>query len=264
MLCSNIFTGEDKEERKAREAEEKAEKRAEKERRKSGGAAAAVVPAATESHRDSESTRHEAVEDDSSDDSSIDEEPIASRQEAVAPVAVVPVAVVPATSGVRTSNEDQASLQTANIANKDVSTPISPTIGTAGTGPEIKLKTWLKSKLRRGSKSQKSVGSAQESESGFVGGAALTGASANNSNVSLGGRDSSVRDVATAKTEPDTTRGRSATRTDEPVSPLSDRDEEDEFQEARDNFDEDLAPPATFTASKEPSPARGGKFTEQI
>jgi hypothetical protein len=39
---------------------------------------------------------------------------------------------------------------------------------------------------------------------------------------------------------------------------------DDEFQEARDNFDEDLAPPPTFVAEKSSSPAREAKFTEQI
>lgn len=70
--------------------------------------------------------------------------------------------------------------------------------------------------------------------------------------------------------------GRTAHRKEEasPISSAEDErkdfeesakaDDEDEFQEARDNFDEDLAPPPTFPTAKSSSPARGAKFTEAI
>merc|ERR1711964_699918 len=69
--------------------------------------------------------------------------------------------------------------------------------------PRSKVKNWLKTKFsRRMSKGQKSPGLEKENSagSGFVGGAALTGASVNNSTASLGGKSSSVREVATAGT----------------------------------------------------------------
>ena len=68
--------------------------------------------------------------------------------------------------------------------------------------------------------------------------------------------------------------GRTARREEE-ISPMSPDGEEgkdieekqtddEEFQEARDNFDEDLAPPPTFPAEKSSSPARETKFKEDI
>lgn len=58
--------------------------------------------------------------------------------------------------------------------------------------------------------------------------------------------------------------GRSKTR-DSDVSALSTTGgETEEFQEARDEFDEDLAPPPTFVAGKSSSPARETKFVEAI
>lgn len=171
---------------------------------------------------------------------------------------------------IRTSMEDQASLrmqENANAANPDQSTPMSPTSPGGG-----KVKNWLKTKFsRRMSKSQKSPGPAAEkekdAEKGFVGGAALTGATGNNSTTSLG-RQREVS-LERAMQENAESRGRGATGDDDEVSALSvptgNRTEEDEeFQEARDNFDEDLAPPPTFVATKSSSPARETRFSEDI
>ena len=182
--------------------------------------------------------------------------------------------------------------------------------------------SWLKTKFsRRLSRSQKASSGAGEKEAvkeekGFVGGAALTGASANNSitSPSEGSRDAvamagkvkqpdSVPVAETSATinpaheaaEPaflplateseiedavdkDERIGRPARRKED-VSPISDEedkgkdvlenkatkdDEDEEFQEARDNFDEDLAPPPTFPAEKRSSVAREARFTEVI
>jgi hypothetical protein len=176
-----------------------------------------------------------------------------------------------------TSMEDQASMrmrETADTANKDESTPLSP----SSPGDGSKVKNWLKTKFsRRMSKPQKPsiIEKEKEPEKSFVGGAALTGASANNSTVSLGAKPSSVRDVAMAgkakeqETEPEPEpeeRGRGKRRDSEVSAlsePVGDVDEE-EFQEARDNFDEDLAPPPTFVAEKSSSPARSARFHEEI
>ncbi|KAH7336536.1 putative Eisosome protein 1 [Rhexocercosporidium sp. MPI-PUGE-AT-0058] len=267
------------------------------------------------------------------------EEPtIAERRESAAPTPI------------RTSMEDQASLrmrETVAAANGEEVTPMS---ASSESPRDSKVKNWLKTKFsRRMSKGQKSPGLEKENSagSGFIGGAALTGASANNSTASLGAKSSSVREVATAGTgtssvvpaststaepavdhygmetlakspttiesdpeleadsdtesdlysEPNTvtapepanarepvaaaapvqtaepTKAAVArTETEErgrPVSKISTvssmgREDDDEFQEARDNFDEDLAPPSTFPAEKSTSPARTGKFHEEI
>ena len=176
---------------------------------------------------------------------------------------------------IRTSMEDQASVrmrENVDAANRGESSP----------GDGSKVKNWLKTRFsRRSSRAQKpsALEKEKELEKAFVGGAALTGASANNSTASLGVNPSSVRDVALVgkaqkepelkaedKPEPETEdRGRGKRR-DSEVSALSEpaEDVDDEFQEARDNFDEDLAPPPTFVAEKSSSPAREAKFTEQI
>jgi hypothetical protein len=174
-----------------------------------------------------------------------------------------------------TSMEDQASMrmrETADAANKDESTPLSP----SSPGDGSKVKNWLKTKFsRRMSKPQKpsTTEKEKEPEKSFVGGAALTGASANNSTASLEAKPSSVRDVAMAgkakeqEAEPEPEERGRGKRRDSEVSALSEpvRDaDEEEFQEARDNFDEDLAPPPTFVAEKSGSPARSARFHEEI
>jgi len=70
--------------------------------------------------------------------------------------------------------------------------------------------------------------------------------------------------------------GRPLRRREDHVSPIPsgeklekdtekpEEEEDEEFQEARDNFDEDLAPPPIFPAAKGSSPAREAKFTEII
>ncbi|TVY43466.1 hypothetical protein LOCC1_G005345, partial [Lachnellula occidentalis] len=182
------------------------------------------------------------------------------------PVGAKPVGPTP----LRTSMEDQASVRirdAASAANKDEPTPIN----TSPTSPKDdgKVKNWLKTRFsRRQSRTQKS--SPEESEpnnrSSFVGGAALTGASANDSTVSLGqkstGVTSPLASPAVKDENPEDERvGRAVKRKDSEVSSeLS----EAEFQEARDEFDEDLAPPRTFVAAKSSSPARETKFVEAI
>lgn len=166
---------------------------------------------------------------------------------------------------IRTSMEMQAEQrmkEAADAANKGEATPLSP-----GSSPDgSKVKNWLKTKFsRRMSRGQKPK-SEEGNDKGFVGGAALTGASVNNgSNSSLNNRDSSIRDVALAgKTSgPEERPGRTVRRTSD-VSSISSMGDGDEFEEARDNFDEGLAPPPTFPAgpAKSSSPVRDSKFHE--
>jgi hypothetical protein len=159
--------------------------------------------------------------------------------------------------------EDQVSVrmrEAADAANPEESTPLSP--GSPGDGS--KVKNWLKTKFsRRMSKPQKPPASEKEKEpeKAFVGGAALTGASANSSTASLGAQPASARDIdlaGKAREEAEAApedRGRNPRRESEVSAlsePVGDVDE-DEFQEARDNFDEDLAPPPTFVAEKSSS-----------
>ncbi|KAG0645249.1 hypothetical protein D0Z07_9023 [Hyphodiscus hymeniophilus] len=229
---------------------------------------------------------------------------------------------------IRTSMEDQASLrmqENADAANKGESTPLSPDSGSPDKGKS--RVSWLKTKfskrLSRTPKGGEKEGTKEEK--GFVGGAALTGASADNSNASLGAGNRDSVSTAPKTTETETVPAEISPSTDEvkhpevipepetsatidpatefeepailplapeiqeptlendeerkgrpsereevatPVSPLEDEDEleneDEEFQEARDNFDEDLAPPPTFPAAKSSSPAREAKFTEVI
>ncbi|TVY18438.1 hypothetical protein LARI1_G004698, partial [Lachnellula arida] len=237
----------DKEDRKGREAEEKAarddEKHLSKEKRRSQKVDAIPTATTTASAEIAEATP-------------------ASPE----PVAAKPVEAVGPTP-IRTSMEDQASLRirdAASAANKD------ELINTSPTSPKDdgKVKNWLKNRFsRRQSRSQKSGPEEPETvnRSSFVGGAALTGASANNSTASLGQKSTGVTSPLTSPVvkdeEPEDERvGRAIKRKDSDVSELS----EAEFQEARDVFDEDLVPPPTFVAAKSSSPARETKFVEAI
>lgn len=287
---ADVGVGDDKAEKKAQKEEEK---RLAKENRKSTGAGVAAGTGAAAL----------TAEEFGKKESAADESP-----EMVEPVVAVPETVEPdelhttnaaaeedpqpqtiaerrepvsTPAHIRTSMEDQSSLrmrENADAANPDISTPLSPSSPESGG----KVKNWLKTKFnRRSSKAQKPTAtqtSEKEPASSFVGGAALTGASANNSTVSVNAGPSSGGDVALEHEEPSIIaeptmqeeRGRKDTRETQPVSPISDvaggepEEEEEEFEEARDNFDEDLAPPPTFSTEKESSPARTAKFTEEI
>jgi hypothetical protein len=126
--------------------------------------------------------------------------------------------------------------------------------------------------MSRGQKSDASP-TTSEKEKGFVGGAALTGASANNSTVSLSqAASNSIRDVALAGTKEDGARGRQGHKQESEVSSLSSindgtASENDEFEEARDQFDQDLMQPPKFPdeeGKKSCSPVRETKFHEEI
>lgn len=94
----------------------------------------------------------------------------------------------------------------------------------------------------------------------------------NGSATSLENRSSSVREVALAgkstEVEADERVGRSQRRASDASTVSSIDDDGDEFEEARDNFDEGLAPPLTFPAGpakgNNSSPVRDSKFHEVI
>jgi hypothetical protein len=195
-------------------------------------------------------------------------ETIAERREA----AVTPVPI-------KTSMEDQSSLrmkETADAANPKESTPLSPSKSPKGGN----VKSWLKAKFaKRGSKGEKTSPTEDKKDQGFVGGAAYTGASIKNESTnSLGAKSSSMRDVALASTgkekekevaitPPPAVEGPAGRTSD--VSSVSnlyrgDTDDNDEFQEAKDHF-EDLEPPQPkFPVEKNHSPHRDSKFVEEI
>jgi hypothetical protein len=276
----------DKEEERVRKAEEKAtkeeEKRLAKERRQSQKAEAVVVKDST-----AETNTAAAAE---SVETPVEHEATPATVTTTEPRQPSPAPVTGRPAVVRTSMEDQASLrmrENADTANPDESTPLSPASPTKDGG---KVKSWLKNRFsRRSSKAQKPTDYPEKKEpeksSGFIGGAALTGASVGNaSNASLGANSSSVRDVALASSaskaksleslgqerelEPleraDTASTVSSLSTVSRTEDVDAGEEEEEFQEARDNFDEDLAPPPTFPAQKSSSPARSTKFVEEI
>ena len=190
---------------------------------------------------------------------------------------------------IRTSMEDQASLRmrenaAAAAANDGVAAPLSPTSAAEGG----RVKSWIKKRFSlRGSKSQPKHDDVTAKEESFVGGTALTGETSDTKRTSTA--PTSEQHAATgAETEgPDmpsvtkvptyvpsdsdlsddaaVNRGRTSKRVvddDREVSPVSNDGEA--FQEARDGFNEDLAPPPTFPADKNSSPARDSKFRESF
>ncbi|KAF4624016.1 hypothetical protein G7Y89_g14159 [Cudoniella acicularis] len=297
----------DKDEEKARKAEEKAareeEKRLVKEKRKSQKVEA--TPTAITDTEPAAATTTAAPEEIEA----TDEAPAVENEHEHEP-APVPVPVPAPTNtiaerrevastqtDIRTSLEYQDSLRMREIAKtadkeEEKEEIVSPTSPTSPNKEGSKVKNWLKTKFacrsnNKAQKSQISTGTGDKylsktTNSGFIGGAALTGASVNNdSTASFGANSSSIRDVALASS-PTTARkqeeetvdervGRTARRGgDSEVSSVSSIDageeveEDKEFQEARDNFDEDLAPPPTFPAQKSSNPARSTRFTEVI
>jgi hypothetical protein len=196
----------------------------------------------------------------------------------------------------------------AAAANRDnmIETPPTPPASPPGNK---RVRNWFKSRFSR--RKNRSLSENEKSKKeGFVGGAALTGASANNSTASLhGAHPSSVRDVAMAgrpreeareetreaakeapreeqpvlESQPERTAGRTGRRASE-VSSVSTTEiagtaDEEEFQEARDNFDEALTSHpvekhvtpvrddealTSHPVEKSVSPVRDSKFTEEI
>lgn len=159
-----------------------------------------------------------------------------------------------------------------------------------------KVKNWLKSKMGRISgRHSKSLSesNATKEEKGFMGGHTYTGASVNNSTTSLSRQ--SIKDVANATAlvpgtnpivaptqQPEEFErvGRSKIRAGDDVSSLSEfsdkakgrednlsgDDDDDDFQEAMDNFNDELAPPRPFSShgAASTSPGRAPRFHEEI
>ncbi|KAI9648784.1 Eisosome assembly protein [Ciborinia camelliae] len=206
----------------------------------------------------------------------------------------------PASAPVRRSTERRASARITG-ATGDTNASQQPTSNTESPTAESgsRVKSWLKSKFDKVSRHSKSLSTSSitkdtaGTEKGFVGGHTYTGASVNGSNTSLSRH--SVQDIANATLVPGASPAVAPTRepeefekasgskekAEDDVSILSEyshhggdkgkgKDEimsgdEDVFLEARDNFDEDLAPPRPFSqGGKSVSPGRAAKFHEDI
>ncbi|KAG4034840.1 hypothetical protein MFRU_002g01900 [Monilinia fructicola] len=206
----------------------------------------------------------------------------------------------PAQAAIRTSQEDQASVRLnravtdVNAIQRSKSNTTSPTFESGS-----KVKNWLKSKLRTVSnRHSKSISDSNASgkagtERGFVGGHNYTRGSVNNSTTSLSRH--SILDIANATLVPGTNptvaatqepeaferAGKTTTRQTDDVSSLSESivdkgkgkeealsgdSDEDEFVEARDDFEEELKTPRPFSSlgAVSVSPARAPKFHEEI
>jgi hypothetical protein len=153
-------------------------------------------------------------------------------------------------------------------------TPTSPTSPTSPKSESKGLKGFLNKFKRR---SKHSASSADSEKPGFIGGAALRGSSTHSHRDSVPSSpppeptrisDSERRysDVSSISSQgDDVQRGRTTEQTSG-MSPLSSR-HSGEFEEAMDTFDEELAPPPTFTTSeanavRKGSPNRDSKFHE--
>ncbi|KAI1261244.1 hypothetical protein F5Y18DRAFT_206470 [Xylariaceae sp. FL1019] len=143
------------------------------------------------------------------------------------------------------------------------SPPKSPEEGPKSPG---RVRTWIKSRFSRGSKSPDEDEKGKSTRRGFIGGASLTGMD-NESSTSLDGQ--SVHAVAMAG------RQRSASETlpqhrgnPEAVSPLSSESEDEHFHdEARNQSTAELSPPRPlrdFSPANSHSPSRDSRFHEII
>ncbi|ORY71997.1 uncharacterized protein BCR38DRAFT_405014 [Pseudomassariella vexata] len=147
--------------------------------------------------------------------------------------------------------------------------------------PTGKVKTWFKSRFSRGSKSDDDKPKSKDkdnSQRGFIGGAALTGMTSNNdSSSSVDNRSASVRAVAMAgrrRTDLSDDLSRSQFRSQSAidpneVSPMSSSSSEDDFfgDEARDRVGVGLSPPKPIqdpAERKSLSPVRDSRFHEII
>jgi hypothetical protein len=182
-----------------------------------------------------------------------------------------------APAGLRTSMEMQTEERLDEIIKEGEKSPTSP------DSPKG-VKGWLKTKFRRQSKTSKSDSKDIGTDKDATDGTALT--KDGNTNVEpntlsmkdYAPRKSSRENVAvaessTAHEEPvetvDEERTGRSKRRPSPVSSVSALEEsqtsqDDDFEEARDQFDNDLAPPPTFPTTKSASPVRDSRFHEEM
>ncbi|KAI0157449.1 hypothetical protein GGR57DRAFT_67155 [Xylariaceae sp. FL1272] len=151
----------------------------------------------------------------------------------------------------------------------ETSRPKSPEEGPkspVGDKSPGRVRTWIKSRFSRGSKSPDEDDKAKSTRRGFIGGASLTGMD-NESSASLDGR--SVRAVAMAGRQRSASENLPQRRGDpEAVSPLSSESEDEYFHdEARDQSMTEMSPPRPlrdFSPANSHSPSRDSRFHEII
>jgi hypothetical protein len=185
--------------------------------------------------------------------------------------------------GMRTSMEMQTDERLEEIIKEGEKSPTSPDSSKG-------VKGWLKTKFtRRQSKPQKPDSKYAGSDKDFVGGAALVGntnsepprtpmndatvAATSTKDEDIGETADQQVDRSVGETTAEERLGRSKRRASSvsPVSPLEERIElgkettkDEDFEEARDHFDNDLAPPPTFAVTKPASPVRDSRFHEEM
>ncbi|KAI1169815.1 hypothetical protein F4777DRAFT_162696 [Nemania sp. FL0916] len=183
---------------------------------------------------------------------------------------------------VREQPEDEPDMITMNSSGQPVRIPRLSTQQTgARTSPEAveegpkspksppgKVKNWLKSRFTRGPKSpteDNAKGGAVQT--GFIGGASLTGTRAGQSATSLDSRSASVREVAMAGRNSGFHQSRPE-GDPEVVSPLSAESDDEYFRdEAADQLRTELTPPRPIrdtTRAQSQSPGRDSRFHEII
>jgi len=263
------------EKRKSKEASA-AQKSADTERKVLAAEAETAIPAAAaaaaEAETGSPTEAHEAP---------VIEEPVVKKPTRDVDTTQAPKGYI-APVGLRTSMEIQAEERHNEIIQEGGKSPISP------DSPRG-VKGWLKTKFRRQSKTQKSESKDTGADGEIVGRTAL--AEAGNTSVEpnappakdIEPRKSSMEEVALARpftasekaveTLDEERAGRSKRRASS-VSSMSALEESHEmgrevsrdenFEEARDHFDNELALPPTFPTTKPASPARDSKFHEEM
>jgi hypothetical protein len=187
-----------------------------------------------------------------------------------------------APAGLRTSMEMQTEERLNEIVKEGEKLPASPDSAKG-------MKSWLKTKFRRQSKTQKSDTKDAGTEKPVVGGTDL--AEAGNAGVKPNTsfmkdnehHKSSMEEVVLARSstahegpvdivhEERTGRSKRRASSVSSVSALEEGQDmgkevsrDDDFEEARDQFDNELTPPPTFPTTKSTSPVRDSKFHEEM
>ncbi len=187
-----------------------------------------------------------------------------------------------APAGLRTSMEMQTEERLDEIIKEGEKSPTSP------ESPRG-VKGWLKTRFRRQSKTQKSDSKETGADNQVVG--VTTSAEIGNTRVEPD--ISSAKDTEPRKTTiPEAARAGPSTTHEKPVEIVSEErtgrskrrassissvsaleegqdigkevSRDDNFGEARDHFDNDLAPPPTFPTTKSASPVRDSRFHEEM
>lgn len=188
-----------------------------------------------------------------------------------------------APAGLRTSMEVQTEERLSEIIKEGEKSPNSPDSSKG-------VKNWLKTKFRRQSKTQKIDSKDTGIDKEVISGNALAevgntsvepntpsekhevaGKSSMEEEVTIAGHSSAKEEPVEMIDEERTGRSKRRASSVSSVSALEESQDmgkevskDDDFEEARDHFDNDLTPPPTFPATKSASPVRDSKFHEEM